>query len=99
MKVSISQVLAAAYPAANTALAAQNLLEKGPELARISKEMPVISVIGQDNVMRVIEGTDDCHLTEFLSDCGVGSPGKQSLAEKLKKCLFGRADQAPECVD
>jgi hypothetical protein len=88
MEAAEREVLAAAYAAANSALATHDFGNQPEKVAAVRQKVAVITMVGKNNIVRIAQRPHYGHLAELLTDACVGGSGKQSFAEQSQKRLF-----------
>jgi len=95
----VSKVLAAADAATDAAIAPEDLRDEPEEVPRVGQKVAVVTVIGQNVVVRSGQRADDRHLTELLAQARVRRPGQEAVTEQLEQKLFGEADSVSKSID
>ncbi len=99
VEVPVGEVLAAADASADAGLAAHDLGDEPVEISRIRQEVPVVTMIRQHHVVRMVERSHDRHLAQLLAEAGVRGAREQALGEELEQQLLGPPNEVPERVE
>ena len=96
VEVPVGEVLAAAPSTAYAGLAPHDLGHQAEEISGVGEEMPVVAVIGENDIVGIVERAHDCHRGQFLAEAGVGRARHESARELIEDQLLGQPDQVTE---
>ncbi len=96
VEVPVSEVLAAAPATADPCFAAHDLGHQADEVARVGEEVAVVAVVGEDDVLGIVERPHDRHRGQLLAEAGVRRARHEAARELVEDQLLGEPDQVTE---
>src|SRR5437868_2921619 len=70
-----------------------DLAQQSDEIASVSQEMTMSSMVGPHHILRAVQGVDDADRTGFLADAGMHGSIQQSFGEQRQQTFLGSSNQ------